>query len=257
MFRLHVDHSPHCFHYHMHAHTPDAAFAPCYSLTKGLNGVAEKQAVHEAKSRDARIEEGAKRRERASRAGQKELKSSERKFDPVDVVLASGAGRLARLLPIKYARMAVSPFAFFRGAVGVMAADLGRLPHSGIEVQLCGDAHVQNLGSFAAPDGRLVFDFNDFDESIRGPWEWDVKRMAASIVLAGREAGHLRPPDRTLPPRCSSKSYVRVHRGILEPADRSQSARYQIHREERTRARPCRFPRHRVNRNVQHPLDTR
>ena len=90
---------------------------------------------------------------------------------------------MPQLLPIKYARMAVSPFAFFRGAVSIMAADLGRLPHSGVAVQLCGDAHVQNLGSFAAPDGKLVFDINDFDETIRGPWEWDVKRMAASIVV--------------------------------------------------------------------------
>src|SRR5260370_20413753 len=88
--------------------------------------------------------------------------------------------------------MKVSPFAFFRGAVAIMAADLARLPNCGIVVQLCGDAHVQNLGSFAAPDGRLVFDLNDFDETIRGPWEWDIKRMAASIVLAGRGSGHNR-----------------------------------------------------------------
>ena len=128
------------------------------------------RSAQETRSRNGRIEEGVKRREKASRASQKELKAGERKFHPVEVVLASGAGRLARLLPIKYARMAVSPFAFFRGAVSVMAADLARLPHSGIYVQLCGDAHVQNLGSFAAPDGRLVFDFNDFDETIRGPW---------------------------------------------------------------------------------------
>src|SRR5437870_8412592 len=86
--------------------------------------------------------------------------------------------------------MSSSPFAFFRGAVSIMAADLARLPHSNLNVQLCGDAHVQNLGSFATPDGKLVFDLNDFDETIRGPWEWDVKRMATSIVLAGQETGH-------------------------------------------------------------------
>src|SRR6266404_4368213 len=86
--------------------------------------------------------------------------------------------------------MKVAPFAFFRVAVSIMAADLARLPHCGLAVQLCGDAHVQNLGSFAAPDGKLVFDLNDFDETILGPWEWDVKRMAASIVLAGRQSGH-------------------------------------------------------------------
>jgi uncharacterized protein (DUF2252 family) len=187
--------------------------------------------AHDTKSRDGRIEEGAKRRAKASRAGQKELKAGERKFDPVEVVLASGAGRLARLLPIKYTRMAVSPFAFFRGAVAVMAADLARLPHSGIEVQLCGDAHVQNLGSFAAPDGRLVFDFNDFDETIRGSWEWDVKRMAASIVLAGRAAGHKASG-------CNSAAEGFVERYCEFIAEFSRqplldAARHQIHREQR------------------------
>ncbi len=86
--------------------------------------------------------------------------------------------------------MAQSPFVFFRGAAPVMAADLAMVPNTGILGQLCGDAHVRNLGAFAAPDGRLVFDINDFDETIRGPFEWDLKRMAASIVLAGRESRH-------------------------------------------------------------------
>ena len=86
--------------------------------------------------------------------------------------------------------MAESPVVYFRGAAPVMAADLAVLPNTGIVAQLCGDAHVRNLGAFAAPDGRLVFDINDFDETIRGPFEWDLKRMATSIVLAGRESGH-------------------------------------------------------------------
>ena len=123
-----------------------------------------------------------------SRAAQADLRAKERRFDPIAALRAAAEGRVRQLLPIKYARMKVSPFAFFRGAVSIMAADLGRLPHSGLTVQLCGDAHVQNLGSFAAPDGALVFDLNDFDETIRGPWEWDVKRMAVSIVLAGGES---------------------------------------------------------------------
>ncbi len=93
-------------------------------------------------------------------------------------------------LPIKFARMAASPFGFYRGAVPVMAADLAKLPNTGIRSQICGDAHVRNLGAFAGPDGRLIFDINDFDETIRGPWEWDVKRMAASLMLAGREAAN-------------------------------------------------------------------
>ena len=95
-------------------------------------------------------------------------------------------GRVPALIKLKYQLMAESPFGYFRGAVPVMAADLAVLPNTGIVCQLCGDAHVRNLGAFAAPDGRLVFDINDFDETIRGPFEWDLKRMAASLVLAGR-----------------------------------------------------------------------
>jgi uncharacterized protein (DUF2252 family) len=108
---------------------------------------------------------------------------------PLALLAASMKGRLRKLVEIKYERMAASPFGFFRGAVPVMAADLAALQHSGIVNQICGDAHVMNLGAFAAPDGRLVFDINDFDETTRAPFEWDVKRLAASLVLAGREAG--------------------------------------------------------------------
>ena len=107
----------------------------------------------------------------------------------MDALAVSAVGRIQALLAIKWQRMAASPFGFFRGAVAVMAADLAVLPHTGIFTQLCGDAHVRNLGAYAAPDGRLVFDINDFDETIRGPFEWDLKRLATSIILAGREAG--------------------------------------------------------------------
>jgi len=99
-------------------------------------------------------------------------------------------GRVPALIKLKYQLMAASPFGYFRGAVAVMAADLAMVPNTGIVTQLCGDAHVRNLGAFAAPDGRLVFDINDFDETIRGPFEWDLKRMATSLVLAGRASGH-------------------------------------------------------------------
>jgi uncharacterized protein (DUF2252 family) len=99
-------------------------------------------------------------------------------------------GRVPALIKLKYELMAQTPFGYFRGAVPVMAADLAVLPSTGIVSQICGDAHVRNLGAYAAPDGRLVFDINDFDETIRGPFEWDLKRMAASLVLAGRVAGH-------------------------------------------------------------------
>ncbi len=99
-------------------------------------------------------------------------------------------GRVPALVALKYQLMAESPFGYFRGAAPVMAADLAQLSSTGIMCQLCGDAHVRNLGAYAAPDGRLVFDINDFDETIRGPVEWDLKRMATSLVLAGRASGH-------------------------------------------------------------------
>jgi uncharacterized protein (DUF2252 family) len=109
--------------------------------------------------------------------------------DPVAILETQAATRAPELVPIRYGRMLVSPFAFFRGAAAVMAADLAETPRSGFEVQLCGDAHLENFGAFAAPDRRLVFDVNDFDETLPGPWEWDVKRLAASFAVAGRERG--------------------------------------------------------------------
>jgi uncharacterized protein (DUF2252 family) len=98
--------------------------------------------------------------------------------------------RVPELVPLRHARMSASPFAFFRGAAAVMAGDLAGSPTSGITVQLCGDAHLSNFGLFASPERRLVFDLNDFDETLPGPWEWDVKRLAASLVIAARENGY-------------------------------------------------------------------
>jgi uncharacterized protein (DUF2252 family) len=133
---------------------------------------------------------GRSRRDTVSRSALGDLHVSTRKIDVIATLRQAQADRVPSLLPEKYRRMSVSPFAFFRGSVGLMVADLARLPHTGIITQLCGDAHLQNLGSFEAPDGRIVFDINDFDETIAGPWEWDVKRMAASFVLAGRDSEH-------------------------------------------------------------------
>jgi uncharacterized protein (DUF2252 family) len=107
--------------------------------------------------------------------------------DAIRVVSAQLPARLPELVPLRHARMAASPFAFFRGAAAVMAADLAATPISGLKAQLCGDAHLSNFGMFASPERRLMFDVNDFDETIRGPWEWDLKRLAASLVVAGRE----------------------------------------------------------------------
>jgi uncharacterized protein (DUF2252 family) len=137
---------------------------------------------------NVRKELGRSCRRKFSRSSQADWDAKKRSHDPIDVVLASTYGRVPDLIPIKMARMAVSPFGFFRGSAPLMAADLAIYPNTTILVQICGDAHVRNLGAFAAPDGRLIFDINDFDETIRGPWEWDVKRLASSLVLAGREA---------------------------------------------------------------------
>ena len=108
----------------------------------------------------------------------------------VDAVLASNEGRLAELVPVRMGRMSASPFAFLRGSAAAMAADLATTPTTGTRVQLCGDAHLANFGVFASPERQLVFDLNDFDETHPGPWEWDVKRLAASFVVASRENGY-------------------------------------------------------------------
>jgi uncharacterized protein (DUF2252 family) len=109
--------------------------------------------------------------------------------DPISILRRQAEPRVAELLPIRYGRMVASPFTFYRGAAAVMAADLAATPDSGLVVQVCGDAHINNFGGFAAPDRRLVFGPNDFDETLPGPWEWDVKRMATSIEIAARELG--------------------------------------------------------------------
>lgn len=144
-------------------------------------------------TRNERIQHGRNKRKHLSRSKLGETSAQKRDFDPIKLLLETTEGRVPKLLPLKYRRMAASPFAFFRGAVAIMAADLARVENTGLFVQLCGDAHVQNLGCFETPDGHLVFDINDFDETIMGPWEWDVKRMAASIVLAGVESQHTKP----------------------------------------------------------------
>ena len=133
---------------------------------------------------------GQTRRKQVGRHQHEALRPKARPASALELVARSMRGRVPELIQLKYQLMAESPFGYFRGAAPVMAADLAQLPSTGIVSQLCGDAHVRNLGAYAAPDGRLVFDLNDFDETIRGPFEWDLKRMAASLVLAGRAAGH-------------------------------------------------------------------
>jgi uncharacterized protein (DUF2252 family) len=115
--------------------------------------------------------------------------------DPVALLEEQAESRVPELVPVRHGRMLVSPFTFFRGAALIMAADLAETPNAGVAVQLCGDAHLSNFGVFASPERRLVFDINDFDETFPGPWEWDVKRLAASFEVAGRDLGFV-PADR-------------------------------------------------------------
>src|ERR1700728_3745989 len=109
--------------------------------------------------------------------------------DPIDLLEEQSAGRVPELIPVRYGRMMVSPFTYYRGAALPMASDLAGTPASGLAVQACGDAHLSNFGVFGSAEHRLVFDVNDFDETLPGPWEWDVKRLAASMEVAGRDNG--------------------------------------------------------------------
>jgi uncharacterized protein (DUF2252 family) len=108
---------------------------------------------------------------------------------PIDLLHKSDAGRMKELVPIRYGRMLQSPFAFYRGSAGLMASDLSRTPNTGLQVQACGDCHLMNFGGFATPERNIIFDINDFDETSPAPWEWDVKRLVASMVLAARSIG--------------------------------------------------------------------
>ena len=116
--------------------------------------------------------------------------------DPLSLLEEENRTRVQELVPIRMGRMSLSPFAFLRGSAVVMASDLAKTPISGIKVQLCGDAHISNFGGFASPERRMIFDVNDFDETLPGAWEWDLKRMAASIIVAGRENGYTAQENR-------------------------------------------------------------
>jgi uncharacterized protein (DUF2252 family) len=136
---------------------------------------------------EERIAAGKALRDRVSRKSQGKWKPPANRPDPVELLKRADETRLPELLPIRYGRMSQSPFGFFRGAAALMAFDLSNTPATGLRVQACGDCHIGNFGGFGSPERRLVFDINDFDETSPAPWEWDVKRLAASVVLAGRQ----------------------------------------------------------------------
>src|SRR5256886_3172902 len=147
-------------------------------------------------TRAERYAAGKALRTKAPRTGHGEWASAADRPDPISLLEESNRSRVQELVPIRYGRMSLSPFAFLRGSAIVMASDLAKTPISGIKVQICGDAHVSNFGFFATPERNLVFDVNDFDETLPGPWEWDLKRLAASIVVAGRQNGYTAQENR-------------------------------------------------------------
>lgn len=136
-----------------------------------------------------RYEMGKQLREKCPRASHADWKVAANREDPLQLLKQDNRGRIRELIPIRYGRMVKSPFTFYRGAALNMAADLANTPSSGLRVQACGDAHLLNFGAYASPERRHIFDINDLDETLPAPWEWDVKRLAASIVLASRNNG--------------------------------------------------------------------
>ena len=165
---------------------------------KGESAPAEKAAVRSSSSRGARVEHftpaeraarGKAARAEVPRSSHAEWEPPPHRPDPVELLEEQAQTRVPELVPIRYGRMLVSPFTFYRGAAYLMASDLSGGPRSGLHAQLCGDAHLSNFGAFAAPDRRLIFGLNDFDETLPGPFEWDVKRLVASFAVAGRDRG--------------------------------------------------------------------
>jgi uncharacterized protein (DUF2252 family) len=153
-----------------------------------LDAAADRVRVARLQSGES-AERGREARRAAPRSTHGEWSPPPDRRDPIEILREQAQGRVPELVPIRYGRMLLSPFTFYRGAAAVMAADLAPTPTTGIVVQACGDAHISNFGGFAAPDRRMVFGPNDFDETLPGPWEWDVKRMAASVEIAAREVG--------------------------------------------------------------------
>src|SRR5947199_511181 len=149
------------------------------------------EAMPNSATRAERIAAGKALRAKGPRTSHGESSIAAERPDPISLLEESNRSRVQELLPIRYGRMSLSPFAFLRGSAIVMASDLASTPTSGIKVQICGDAHLSNFGFYATPERNLAFDVNDFDETLPGPWEWDVKRLAASIVVAGRQNGYM------------------------------------------------------------------
>jgi hypothetical protein len=161
----------------------------CMSKPTASAGRHASQAPDSGGDLAARVARGKGARKLTPRANHAQFAPAPDRVDPIALLEIQGASRVQDLLPIRYGRMVSSPFAFYRGAALIMAADLATTPTTGLRAQLCGDAHLSNFGVFASAERQLVFDVNDFDETLPGPWEWDVKRFATSVEVAGRGNG--------------------------------------------------------------------
>src|SRR5689334_21881783 len=176
---------------------------------KGLRGKVDKPAspaVERQHSREQLYTEGKAIRDSCPRVSHAGWKPQADRSDPLEILEASNQGRLPELIPVRYGRMIPSPFVYFRGAAAIMAADLAHTPATGIRVQACGDAHLMNFGAFATPERRVIFDIHDFDETLPAPWEWDVKRLAASFLIASRSNGFSKANARHMA-LCCVRSY--------------------------------------------------
>ena len=164
--------------------------------------------AHSSRGLDERRQQGLDWREKIPFEALAAWSAPAGRHDPVEILIEQGKSRIPELLPVRYARMRPDPFSFLRGAAAVMAADLGSAPATGLRLQTCGDCHLANLGGYSSPEGTPVFDINDFDETLPAPFEWDLKRLATSLVLAGR-VGHLSERDCRRLARFAARDYRR------------------------------------------------
>jgi uncharacterized protein (DUF2252 family) len=198
--------------------------SPIKSVQSGFRGgmvigmdkhLTHAQRVGATSSPEERRKVGLSLRQRVPRSAQAEWTAPANRVDPVAILIEQGRNRIQELLPVRYARMKADPFAFLRGAAAIMAIDLEKTPSAGIRLQACGDAHLANFGTYATPEGTPVFDINDFDETLPAPFEWDVKRLAASLVVAGRVAQSSKKECMALA-RTAARAY-REHMAELAP----------------------------------------
>ena len=180
------------------------------SRTRASRALKAPSRTRDLSSAEERRAAGKRLREKTPRDAHAEWRPPAKRLDPIALLRAADAARVPQLVPIRYGRMLASPFTFYRGSAAVMAADLAHTPATGVRVQACGDAHLLNFGGFATPERELIFDINDFDETSPAAWEWDVKRLAASFVLAARSNGLPESAGRAAAAACATSYRKRI-----------------------------------------------